>query len=310
MTAKVSIIGAGRVGATTAHLIAVKGLADVSIVNRTAGIAEGVALDISESLPLEGSDSRVKGSGDYSDISGSDVVVVTAGAQRKEGMSRDDLLRTNAGIVSGIADQIREKAPGSIVIAVTNPLDAMAYLVKERTGFDRKRVVGMAGALDSARLCYMIADELHISPRLVSTMMLGSHGDSMVPVMSATTANGKTVSGLIGDKRLKEMIERARNGGAEIISLEESSAYYAPASSIVSMVDAILNDKKKIMPCSVYLDGEYGARGIFMGVPAVLGKGGVERIVEMDLSEQEKAALSASASKIAETISQLGNAGI
>ncbi len=295
---KVSVIGAGKVGSTTAQLLALKGLADVVLVNRTEGLAQGVALDIKQSTPVEGSDSSVVGTGDYSQIAGSDIVVVTAGAQRKEGMTRDDLLKTNAQIIAAVAEKIKQYAPSSIVIMVSNPLDAMAYLMRQKTGFEKGRIIGMAGMLDSARLTTFISEELKVTPKEVKTMILGSHGDSMVAILSATTVNGFPVEKLIEKEKLKRIVERARDGGAEIIKLEGSSAYYAPASSVVSMVDSILNDKKKIMPCSAYLEGEYGLSGLFLGVPVVLGNKGVEKIVVMALSDEEKAALLESAKKI------------
>ncbi len=295
---KVSVIGAGKVGSTTAQLLALKGLADVVLVNRTEGLAQGVALDIKQSTPVEGSDSSVVGTGDYSQIAGSDIVVVTAGAQRKEGMTRDDLLKTNAQIIAAVAEKIKQYAPSSIVIMVSNPLDAMAYLMRQKTGFEKGRIIGMAGMLDSARLTTFISEELEVTPKEVKTMILGSHGDSMVAILSATTVNGFPVEKLIEKEKLKRIVERARDGGAEIIKLEGSSAYYAPASSVVSMVDSILDDKKKIMPCSAYLEGEYGLSGLFLGVPVVLGNKGVEKIVVMALSDEEKAALLESAKKI------------
>ena len=295
---KVSVIGAGKVGSTTAQLLALKGLADVVLVNRTEGLAQGVALDIKQSTPVEGSDSSVVGTGDYSQIAGSDIVVVTAGAQRKEGMTRDDLLKTNAQIIAAVAEKIKQYAPSSIVIMVSNPLDAMAYLMRQKTGFEKGRIIGMAGMLDSARLTTFISEELKVTPKEVKTMILGSHGDSMVAILSATTVNGFPVEKLIEKEKLKRIVERARDGGAEIIKLEGSSAYYAPASSVVSMVDSILNDKKKIMPCSAYLEGEYDLSGLFLGVPVVLGNKGVEKIVVMALSDDEKAALLESAKKI------------
>ena len=298
MKRKISVIGAGKVGSTVAHLLVLKGLADVVLVNRTEGIAQGVALDIRESLPVEGSESSIIGTGDYSKIEGSDIVVVTAGVPRKEGMSRDDLLKTNAQIISEIALQIKQHAPNSIVIVVSNPLDAMAYLMKQKTGFEKSRVIGMAGALDSSRFTTFIAEELKVTPKEVHTMVLGSHGDSMVAILSATTANGFPVSKLIDAQKLKKIVERARDGGAEIIKLEGSSAYYAPASSAVSIVDSIFNDRKRVIPCSVYLEGEYGVTGTFLGVPVVLGSRGAEKIEILQLSEDEKKALSDSASKI------------
>ena len=302
---KVSVIGAGKVGSTTAHLLALKGLADVVLVNRTAGTAQGVALDIFESLPIEKSEVSIIGTGDYSAISGSDVIVVTSGAQRKEGMSRDDLLKMNAQIISEVSEQIKQHAPNSIVIVVSNPLDAMAYLLKHKTGFDKHRVIGMAGALDTSRLVSFIAAELKVSPKEVSTMILGSHGDSMVPIISATMVNGFPVSKLIAPDRLQAMVERARNAGAEIIKLEQSSAYYAPASSAVSMVEAILTNSNKVIPCSAYVEGEYGLNGLFIGVPVILGRNGAAEIVHMTLSEAEKSALADSASKISDLISSL-----
>ncbi len=295
---KVSVIGAGKVGSTTAHLLVLKGLADVVLVNRTEGLAQGVALDIKQSTPVEVSDSNIVGTGDYSQMAGSDIVVVTAGAQRKEGMTRDDLLKTNAQIIAEIAGKIKQHAPNSIVIMVSNPLDAMAYLMRQKTGFEKGRIVGMAGMLDSARLTTFISEELRVTPKEVKTMILGSHGDSMVAILSATTVNGFPVEKLIEKEKLGKIVERARDGGAEIIKLEGSSAYYAPASSVVSMIDSILNDKKKVMPCSAYLEGEYGLSGLFLGVPVVLGKGGIEKIETIALSEDEKTALSESAKKI------------
>lgn len=306
MRRKVSIIGAGKVGSTTAHLLVLKGLADVVLVNRTEGIAQGTALDIKESLPIEKSESDIVGTGDYSKIAGSDIVIVTAGAQRKEGMTRDDLLKTNAQIVSDIAEQIKQHAPNSIVIVVSNPLDAMAYLVKKKTGFDKSRVIGMAGALDSARLTAFIAEELKVTPKEVHTMVLGSHGDSMVAILSATTVNGFPASKLMAPERLQKIVERARDGGAEIIKLEGSSAFYAPASSAVSIVDSIFNDRKSIIPCSVYLEGEYGITGTFLGVPVVIGSKGAEKVEIIQLSEDEKKALADSSIKISAQVALLG----
>ncbi|MCL4365130.1 malate dehydrogenase [Candidatus Marsarchaeota archaeon] len=305
MGRKISVIGAGKVGSTTAHLIALKGLADVVIVNRTEGIAKGVALDIAESMPVECMSVRVTGTGDYGAISGSDIIVVTAGAQRREGMSRDDLLKVNADIVSEIANEIKKNAPDSIVLVVSNPLDAMVYLAKKVTGFDKRRVMGMAGALDSSRFRSFISDELKVGVKEVNAMVLGSHGDSMVPLLSATSVGGKPVSELITAQRLSEIVTRTRDAGAEIIKLEGSSAYYAPASAVVSMVDSILNDKNEVIPCSVFAEGEYGLNGLFIGLPARLGKGGVKEIVELELTENEKKELSGSAEKISASVAAL-----
>ena len=305
MNRKVSVIGAGKVGATTAHILALKGIADVVLVNRTAGIAQGVALDIMESLPIENSETKIIGTGDYSAISGSDIVVVTAGAQRKEGMSRDDLLKMNASIISDIAQEIKKYAPNSIVIVVTNPLDAMAYLLKKITGFGQNRVMGMAGVLDSSRFSSFVADELKISVNDVKPLVLGSHGDSMVPAISQTTVKGDNIAGLMEKERLEKIIARTRDAGAEIIKLEGSSAFYAPASSVVVMIDSILNDKKMVLPCSVYVHGEYSLNDLFIGVPVVLGENGIEKIVEFPLSEDEKKALVESAAKISQSIALL-----
>ncbi len=296
---KVSIIGAGKVGSTLAQILAYKEIADVVLFNRTANSAKGIALDLMESAPLEHFDTNVVGSGDYADISGSDIVVLTAGVPRKEGMSRDDLLKVNADIVSAACENIAKQAPDSILIVLTNPLDAMVYLAMKKTGFKKQKVIGMAGILDSARFGYFIAKELGASINDVNAVVLGSHGDTMVPATSLTEVGGVQVEKLVEKEKLNSIIERTRNGGAEIISLEkDSSAYYAPASALATMVESILKDKKMILPCSVYLEGEYGISGIFLGVPVVLGSGGVERIVKLDLSPDESAALAACAEKI------------
>ncbi len=305
MRAKVSVIGAGKVGSTVAHLLAVKGIADVVLVNRTVGLAQGIALDISEALPVELSDVKVTGTGDYADIFGSDIVVVTAGAQRKEGMSRDDLLKMNAQIVGGIAQMIKVNAPKSRVIVVSNPLDAMVYLTKKVTGFDKSSVIGMAGELDSSRFSSFIAAELGVSVKEIYPVVLGSHGDSMVPLTRFTTVGGEPVSDLIAADRLERIIARTRDAGAEIIKLEESSAFYAPASSVVRMVESILQDKKEVIPSSVYAQGEYGIDGVFIGLPVVLGEGGAEKIVELKLNDDEKKLLLDSAAKIKAMMAQI-----
>ncbi|MDE1834701.1 MAG: malate dehydrogenase [Candidatus Micrarchaeota archaeon] len=302
---KVSVIGAGRVGATTAQLIAIKGLADVVLVNRTVGTAQGIALDISQSLPVERANVTVKGTGDYADIAGSDIVVITAGAQRKEGMSRDDLLKVNAQIVGGIAKEIKSKAPSSKVIVVSNPLDAMVYITKKITGFDKRSVIGMAGALDSSRFSSFIAAELKASVNEISSTVLGSHGDSMVPLPRFTTVSKKPITELISPERLNQLVERTRNAGAEIIKLEESSAFYAPASCVVSMVESILKDEKEVIPCSVYAQGEYGINGVYIGLPTQLGWAGAEKIVGLELSQKELKMLSDSAAKIKAMMDQI-----
>ncbi len=299
MGRKVSIMGAGRVGATVAQILCYKKAADEIVLwNRTASTAQGIALDIMESAPVEGFDVNLIGTGDVAQIKGSDVVVITAGAQRKEGMSRDDLLNMNAAIVGPIADQIKANAPNSKIIVMTNPLDAMVYLTFKRTGFPKQRIVGQAGILDSSRFRYFIAAELKKKMNSVKAVVLGSHGDTMVPLITQTSVDGTPVSQLIQKEILDKIVQRTRDGGAEIIKLEASSAFYAPASAVVMMVDAILNDRKTEVPCSAYLEGEYGINGTFVGVPIILGKNGVEKVVELNISAEEKSMLTASAQKI------------
>lgn len=305
MRAKVSVIGAGRVGSTVAHLLAVRGIADVVIVNRTVELAQGIALDIQEGLPVEMSDIKISGTGDYAQIAGSDVVVVTAGAQRKDGMSRDDLLRMNAGIVGGIAKQIKANAPNSKVIVISNPLDAMVYLTKKVTGFDKKSVIGMAGELDSARFAAFISAQTGVSVKDIYPLVLGSHGDTMVPMTRFTTVGGVSVSELIDQDTLSKIIARTRDAGAEIIKLEQSSAFYAPASAVVRMIESILQDKKEVIPSSVYAEGEYGITGVYIGLPVVLGAAGAERVVELRLTPEEKKMLTDSAEKIRVMMQQI-----
>ncbi len=299
MRKKVTIMGAGKVGSTTCQMLAYRDVCDILLWNRTEGKAKGIALDIMESAPLEGFDAKVIGTSNFDDINGSEIVVVTAGIPRKEGMSRDELLSTNAGVVKGICEQIKVHAPDSKVIVLTNPLDEMVYLAKKVTGFPKERVVGMAGILDSARFRSFIAQELGVSPKSVTAVVLGGHGDSMVPLPGSSTVNGKPLMELMQQDKINSLIERTRDGGAEIINLEkDSSAFYAPASSLVTMIASILEDKKEELPCAAFLNGEYGLSGIFMGVPVVLGSRGVERIIELKLSDQEAAALKASAAKV------------
>ncbi len=305
MKAKVSVIGAGRVGSTVAHILALKGIADVVLVNRTVGLAQGIALDITESLPVEMSDIKVIGTGDYTQIAGSDVVVITAGAQRKDGMSRDELLTMNAHIVWAIATAVKVNAPKAKIIVVSNPLDAMVYLTHKVTGFDKKSVIGMAGELDSSRFSSFIAAELGVSVKDISPMVLGSHGDSMVPLIRFTTVSGTPVSDLISSDKLTAIINRTRDAGAEIIKLEESSAFYAPASSVVRMIESIINDSKEIIPCSVYAEDEYRMGGVFIGLPVVLGKDGAEKIIELRLTPEELNQLKDSAAKIKASMLQI-----
>ncbi len=303
--AKVSVIGAGRVGSTLAQLLAYRGLCDVVLWNRTADTAKGIALDIMESAPVEGFDSEVSGTGEYKDIEGSDVVVITAGAQRKEGMSRDDLLNTNAAIVKSAAEATKQYAPNSIIIVLTNPLDPMAYVAMKASGFPKQRVVGQAGILDSARFRSFISQYLKVSVKSVGALVLGSHGDLMVPSIQHTRVGEESVDDLIPANDLDALVKRTRDGGAEIIKLEKSSAFYAPASALSQMVASVILDKKEILPCSAYLEGEYGIDGVFIGVPLILGKKGVEKILEFKISGPELDALRLSAEKTRELIKSL-----
>ncbi len=306
MRRKVAIIGAGRVGSTTAQVLAYKELCDIVLVNRTAGIAQGVALDIQEGAPIDGIDVDIIGTDDYEKIKDSDVVVVTAGIPRKEGMSRDELLGTNAKIVEDICKKVKRYAPHCVLVVLTNPLDAMVYLAKKVTGFPKNRVVGMAGILDSSRFRSFIAAELKVGVDEVSAMVLGGHGDFMVPLPSHSSVAGIPLTELLPKAKIDSLIKRTRDGGAEIIKLEkESSAFYAPASSLALMVESILKDKKTIVPCAAFLEGEYGINGIFVGVPVILGATGVSKVVELKLGKSEQAALKLSASKIKESIKRL-----
>ncbi len=299
MTRKtVSILGAGKVGSTTAQLLAYKGISDVVLYNRTADTAKGIALDLMESAPIEAFDISVKGTGDYKDIRGSDVVVLTAGAQRKEGQTRDELLENNAMIVKEMCDNVKRYAPDSKMIVLTNPLDAMVYLAKKITGFPKERVVGMAGILDSSRFRSFIATETRVGVESVSALVLGGHGDFMVPLPRHASVAGVPLAEMLDRSSIDRLIQRTRDAGAEIIKLEKSSSFYAPASSLVAMITAMLNDTKEVFPCAAYFSGEYKLSGIFMGVPVVLGSKGVERIVELQLTKEERRMFDESANKV------------
>ena len=303
--AKISIIGAGNVGATTAHWCAAAELGDIVLLDipRTEGMPQGKALDLMQASPIVGFDSKVIGTTSYDQTAGSDVVVITAGIPRKPGMSRDDLLSTNAQIVGAVAEEIRRSSPQAIVIVVSNPLDAMVQRTLEVTGFPRERVLGQAGVLDSARFRTFIAMELNVSVEDVSAMLLGGHGDTMVPLPSCTSVGGIPVTQLIEPGRLEELVQRARDGGAEIVGLLKSgSAYYAPAAAVAQMVEAIVRDKKRLIPCAAYCDQEYGVGGYYVGVPVILGSGGVERIVEIELSEADRAALQKSVDAVKDLV--------
>ena len=300
MRKKVAVIGAGNVGANTAMRIAEKNLADVVLIDVLEGIPAGKALDLTEAAPIEGHDMRITGfSNDYSHVEGSDIVVITAGVARKPGMSRDDLLSTNMGIMNSVVREVSRIAPDSILIIVSNPLDAMCHVALDVSGFHRDRVIGMAGVLDSARFSAFIAEELDVSVENIQAFVLGGHGDSMVPLPRYSTVAGIPVTELLPEKRINEIIKRTRFGGAEIVGLlKTGSAYYAPSSAVTEMVRAILQDKKKILPCSVCLDGEYGINDLFIGVPVKLGSKGVEQIIEIGLTEEEKEALDRSADAV------------
>ncbi|MGA3066613.1 MAG: malate dehydrogenase [Tepidisphaeraceae bacterium] len=289
--AKISIIGAGNVGATAAHWAASKELGDIVLVDvpQAEGMPQGKALDLSQSAPVEGFDAKVVGATTYEPTAGSDVVIVTAGVARKPGMSRDDLININTGIVKQVAQNVAHYSPGAVMIVVSNPLDAMVYVAWKASGFAPKKVVGQAGVLDTARYCTFLAAEIGCSVEDVHAILLGGHGDDMVPLPRYTFAGGIPVSQLIRKDRLDEIVKRTRNGGAEIVGLlKTGSAYYAPASATIAMAESIIKDKKRIFPCAAYCEQEYGIGGYFVGVPCVLGTEGVEKIIEIDLDENEK----------------------
>jgi malate dehydrogenase len=291
--AKISIIGAGNVGATTAHWCAAAELGDIVLVDIPAAedMPKGKALDLMQASPVFGFDSRIIGTTSYEETEGSDVVVITAGIPRKPGMSRDDLLVTNARIMTAVCEQLRQTSPRAVVIVVSNPLDAMVQRALQVTGFPPQRVLGQAGVLDTARYRTFIAMELGVSVEDVSALLLGGHGDTMVPLASCTSVGGIPVTQLIGPARLAEIIQRTRNGGAEIVSLlKTGSAFYAPAAATAQMVEAVVRDKKRLLPCAAYCDKEYGVGGYYVGVPIVLGAAGVERIIELKLNAEEQAA--------------------
>ena len=303
MNRKVSVIGSGNVGATAARSIADKELADVVILDILDGVPQGKALDMLEACPVEGSDARVLGTTDYADTAGSDIVVVTAGLARKPGMSRDDLLQKNHAIINSVTEQVVKYSPDCIIIPVTNPLDAMCQVVYRVSGFPRERVIGMAGVLDSARMRTFIAQELNVSVENTHAFVLGGHGDTMVPLPRYSTVAGIPITELMDAETVDAIVARTAAGGAEIVKLLGSgSAYYAPGSAVVEMVEAILKDKKKILPCAAFLQGEYGVSDLFVGVPVKLGAGGVEEIIQITLSADEQAALTKSADAVRELV--------
>jgi malate dehydrogenase len=301
MDKKVTVVGAGNVGATAAQRLAEKALCDVVLVDIIEGVPQGKALDLTEAAPVEKHDAQIIGTNGYAETAGSDIVIITAGIARKPGMSRDDLISTNAGIVKNVTKEIAKHSPDAILIVVSNPLDAMCHVAFEASGFPKHRVMGMAGVLDSARFRAFIAMELKVSIENIHAFVLGGHGDTMVPLPRYSTVAGIPITELIPPDRLEALVTRTRNGGAEIVSLlKTGSAYYAPASASVEMAESILKDRKKILPCAVYLEGEYGLNELFIGVPAKLGRDGVEQIIEIELTDEEKAALQHSAEAVEE----------
>jgi malate dehydrogenase len=307
MRKKVTIVGAGNVGATAAHWIAAKELADVVLIDVVEGIPQGKGLDLLEAMPIEKRDSHIIGTNDYADTANSDIVVITAGIPRKPGMSRDDLLQTNYKIMSDVVGKVIANSPDTILIVVSNPLDAMAQAAYRQSKFNRERVIGMAGILDSARFRTFIAEELNVSVENVTAFVLGGHGDTMVPLPRYSTVAGIPITELIEKSRLDAIVQRTRDGGAEIVKhLKTGSAYYAPSAAAVEMVEAILKDKKKILPCAVYLEGEYGISGYYVGVPCKLGARGLEQIIEIKLTPEEDAALKKSADAVKELCAVIG----
>ncbi len=307
MNRKVTVIGgAGNVGATVARAIAVKELADVVVIDIADQKAAGLALDLYQANPIEGSDARLIGGGDYKDAAGSDVVVITSGVPRKPGMSRDDLLQVNYKIMQTVTEQIVKYCPNAIIVPVANPLDAMCQAVYRLSGFPRERVIGMAGVLDSARMRTFLAMELNVSVENIHAFVLGGHGDTMVPLPRYSTVAGIPITKLLSEDRIKAICDRTANGGAEITKMVGTSAWYAPGSAAAEMVEIILKDKKKIVPCSVFLQGEYGVRDLFVGVPVKLGAKGVEQIIEIELTPEEDAALKKSAAAVKELTDVIG----
>jgi len=307
MRKKVSIVGAGNVGSTAAHWIMAKELADVVLVDVVEGVPQGKALDLSQAQPIERSDVHIRGANEYADTADSDIVIITAGLPRKPGMSRDDLLHTNYKIMKDVVAKVVAYSPESILIVVSNPLDAMAQAAYKHSGFNRQRVIGMAGVLDAGRFKSFVAQELNVSVQNMSAFVLGGHGDSMVPLPRFCTVGGIPVTELIAPDRLAEIVQRTRDGGAEIVKhLKTGSAYYAPSAAAVEMAESILKDKKKLLPCAAYLEGEYGISGYFVGVPCKLGAGGIEQIIEVRLTEEEHAALKRSAAAVKELCDVIG----
>jgi malate dehydrogenase len=305
MKTKVTVVGAGNVGATVAQGIALKELADVLLVDIVEGVPQGKSLDMNETAPVEKYDALLQGTNTYDGTENSDIVVITAGLPRKPGMSRDDLLWKNEEIVAGVTSEVAKRSPNAVLVIVSNPLDAMCEVARRVSGFPRERVIGMAGVLDSARMRCFIAMELNVSVENTHAFVLGGHGDTMVPLPRYSTVAGIPITELISKERIDAIVERTRNGGAEIVNLLKTSAWYAPGASTVEMVDAILKDKRKILPCAAFLQGEYGLDKLFVGVPVKLGRNGIEQIIEIQLSDDERAALQKSADAVKELVDKL-----
>ena len=305
---KIALIGAGNIGGTLAHLAALKGLGDIVLFDVVEGVPQGKALDLSQCGPVEGFDARITGTNDYKDIAGADVIIVTAGVARKPGMSRDDLLGINLKVMKAVGEGIRDNAPDAFVICITNPLDAMVWALREFSGLPTNKVVGMAGVLDSARFSHFLAEEFGVSVKDVNTFVLGGHGDTMVPVLEYSTVSGIPVSDLIEmgfstREKVDEIIKRTRGGGGEIVALlKTGSAYYAPATSGIAMAEAYLFDQKRILPAAAHLSGEYGIDNLYVGVPVVIGAGGVEKVVEVKLSDEAKSNLQVSVDAVKELL--------
>src|SRR4030081_190430 len=307
MRKKVTVVGSGDVGATAAHWIAAKELADVVLLDVIEGVPQGKALDLLQAMPIEKRDCNIVGTNDYAETANSDIVVITAGIARKPGMRRDDLLNTNYKIMQDVIAKVVAASPNTIIIVVSNPLDAMAQTAFKQAGLPREHVIGMAGVLDSARFRTFIAQELNVSVENVTAFVLGGHGDTMVPLARYSTVAGIPITELIAKDRLDAIIQRTRDGGAEIVKyLKTGSAYYAPSAAATEMVEAILKDKKKILPCAVHLEGEYGIKGLFVGVPCKLGSNGLEQIIEIKLTPEEQTALQKSADSVAELVKVIG----
>jgi len=307
MVNTITVVGAGNVGATTAQRLAEKELSRrVVLVDIVEGVPQGKGLDQWQTAPIEGFDSRVIGTNGYEETAGSEIVIITAGIARKPGMSRDDLMNTNAGIVKAVSEQVAKTSPNAIIIVVSNPLDVMCYVAKKVTGFPRERVLGMAGVLDTARYRAFLAEALDVSVRDIQAMVLGGHGDTMVPLVNYTNVSGIPITQLMPRDTLDKIVDRTRKGGAEIVALlKTGSAYYAPSAAAVQMAEAIVNDQKRILPCSAWLEGEYGHKGLFLGVPCKIGRKGLESIIEVELSADERAALARSAEAVLEPMAVL-----